>query len=57
MLRKKQAGGLPDKVLLAVTPEKLYAYKLKVGRDYKIGEEAAVWDRAGLRISTDKGPG
>jgi hypothetical protein len=55
MMRKKQAGGLPDKVMLAVTPEKLYAYKLKVGRDYKLGEEVAVWDRAGLRISTEKG--
>jgi hypothetical protein len=41
--------------MLAVTPEKLYAYKLKVGRDYKLGEEVAVWDRAGLRISTEKG--
>jgi hypothetical protein len=55
MMRKKQAGGLPDKVMLAVTPEKLYAYKLKVGRDYKLGEEVAVWDRAGLRINTEKG--
>jgi hypothetical protein len=57
MMRKKKAGGLPDKVMLAVTPEKLYAYKLKVGRDYKLGEEVAVWDRAGLRISTEKGSG
>jgi hypothetical protein len=55
MMRKKQAGGLPDKVMLAVTPEKLYAYKLKVGRSYKLGDEVAVWDRAGLRISTEKG--
>jgi hypothetical protein len=57
MVRKKKAGGLPDKVMLAVTPEKLYAYKLKVGRDYKLGEEVAVWDRAGLRISTNRGSG
>jgi hypothetical protein len=39
MLRKKQAGGLPDKVLLAVTPNRLYAIKLKIGRDYKLGDE------------------
>src|SRR5689334_20349914 len=57
MLNKKKAGGLPDKVMLAVTPEKLYAFKLKVGRDYKLGDEAAVWDRGGLRISTDDSGG
>ena len=32
MLRKKKAGGLPDKVMLAVTPDRLYAFKLSVGR-------------------------
>jgi hypothetical protein len=57
MIGKKKAGGLPDKVLLAVTPEKLYAYKLKVGRDYKLGDEVAVWDRGGLQISTDNSGG
>jgi hypothetical protein len=57
MLSKKKAGGLPDKVMLAVTPEKLYAYKLKVGRDYKLGDEVAAWDRGVLRISTDRSGG
>jgi len=58
MLRKKKAGGLPERVILAATPDKLYAFKLGFkGRDYKIGEEAAVWDRAGLRISTERGSG
>ena len=47
MLRKKKAGGLPDKVMIAVTPDKVYAFKLKVGRDYKLGDEVAVWDRGG----------
>lgn len=55
MMRKKQAGGLPDKLMLAVTRERLYAFKLKVGRDYKLGDEVAVWDRAGLKISTQSG--
>ena len=27
MLRKKKAGGLPDKVMIAVTPAKVYAFK------------------------------
>ena len=43
LMNKKKAGGLPDKVMLAVTPEKVYAFKLKVGREYKLGDEAAVW--------------
>jgi hypothetical protein len=57
LLNKKKAGGLPDKVMLAVTPERLYAFKLKVGRDYKLGDEVAVWDRAGLRVGTDRSGG
>jgi hypothetical protein len=52
LARKKKAGGLPDKVMLAVTPEKVYAFKLKIGRDYKLGDEVAVWDRSGLEVST-----
>lgn len=51
--RKKKAGGLPDKVLLAVTPNHLYAYKLKIGRKGCVAEqEVAVWQRSGLRISS-----
>ncbi len=57
LLNKKKAGGLPDKVMLAVTAEKVYAYKLKVGRDYKLGDEVAVWERGGLKISTDRSGG
>jgi hypothetical protein len=56
LLRKRQAGGLPEKLMLAVTPGKLYALDLGFrGRDYKIKGEAAVWDRAGLRIDAKKG--
>ena len=51
--RKKKAGGLPDKVLLAVTPERLYAFKLKIGRKGSTAEkEVAVWERSGLRIGS-----
>lgn len=50
MFNKKKAGGLPERVVLVATPDKLYAFK---GRDYKIKGEAAVWDRAGLRFSTE----
>jgi len=53
--RKKKAGGLPDKVLLALTPDNLYAYKLKTGRKgYTAEKEVARWQRAGLRISSEQ---
>lgn len=57
LMGKKKAGGLPDKVMLAVTPERLYAFKLRVGRDYKLGDEVAVWDRGGLQVGTDRSGG
>lgn len=57
MLRKKKAGGLPEKVMLAVTPEKLYAFKLNVGRSYKLGDEVGCWDRAGLKVGADASGG
>jgi hypothetical protein len=38
-----------------VTPTKLYALELKPkGRGLVVKREAAVWDRAGLRISTEQ---
>ena len=57
MMRKKKAGGLPDKVMLAVTPDRLYAFKLSVGRSYKLGDEVAVWERPALQVSTDSSGG
>lgn len=57
LMSKKKAGGLPDKVMIAVTPAKVYAFKLKVGRDYKLGDEVAVWDRGGLVASSDRSGG
>ena len=57
LMRKKKAGGLPDKVMIAVTPDKVYAFKLKVGRDYKLGDEVAVWDRGGILASSERKSG
>jgi hypothetical protein len=58
LFNKKKAGGLPERVMLAVTPDKLYAFNFGFkGRNYKIKEEAAVWDRAGLEIGTDRKSG
>jgi len=58
MLNKKKAGGLPERVVLALTPDKLYAFNLGFkGRDYKLKGEAAVWDRGGLRVSSEQKSG
>jgi hypothetical protein len=55
LARKKKAGGLPQHVALAVTPTKLYALELKQkGRGLVVKREAAVWDRAAVRISTEQ---
>ncbi len=55
LTRKKKAGGLPQRVFLVVTPTKLHAFKYALkGRNYKLKDEAAVWDRAGLQISTER---
>jgi len=53
--KKKKAGGLPQQVLVAVTPDNVYAFKCKIGRKgYTAGDEVAVWQRNGLRFATEK---
>jgi hypothetical protein len=55
LVNKKRAGGLPARVFLVVTPTKLHAFNYGFrGRSYKLKKEAAVWERAGLRISTER---
>lgn len=51
---KKKAGGLPERVLIAATATHVHAFKLKLGREYKAGDEVAVWDRAALRASSER---
>jgi hypothetical protein len=54
LFSKKQAGGLPDKALFVATPTKVRAFKARVkGRGFRIGDEVAVWDRAGLKATTE----
>lgn len=54
LLNKKKAGGLPERVMLALTPNRLYAFDVAFkGRGFKIKDEVAVWQRTGLNISTD----
>jgi hypothetical protein len=48
---KKRAGGLPNQFLLALTPTKVHAFKCRPHRSKaKVGDELAVWDRAGLQV-------
>jgi hypothetical protein len=52
---KSKAAGLPGQFVLAVTPDRLYALKYKTGRNgITIKEEAASWDRTGLKVDTDR---
>jgi hypothetical protein len=54
LFSKKKAGGLPERALLVATPTKIRAYKAGVkGRGFKIGDEVAVWERAGVKASTE----
>lgn len=56
LARKKRAGGLPDKLMLAVTPTTLYAFSWKPKRSsYQLKEEVARWDRATLECSRGQG--
>jgi hypothetical protein len=58
LFNKKKAGGLPERMLLAVTPDKLYAFDFAYkGRAYRVKKEAAVWDRAGLKIASERRSG
>lgn len=58
LFNKKKAGGLPQRVMLSVTPERLYAFDVSLkGTKYKIKGEAAVWERAGLKLSTERKSG
>jgi hypothetical protein len=61
LIQKKRAGGLPERVLLALTPTKLYAfdYSHQISRKRSEREsgqptEAAVWDRASLNCSAQR---
>jgi hypothetical protein len=56
LARKKKAGGLPQQAILALTPDRLYAFacKVKGGGKFVAKDEVAVWERAGLRVSSEQ---
>jgi hypothetical protein len=54
LFHRGKAGGLPDKTLFVATPTRLHAFKARIkGRGFRIGDEVAVWERAGLRARTE----
>jgi hypothetical protein len=57
---KKQAGGLPQSFMLAITPEHVRAFEYKArGRhrdQYEIGDEVAVWQRSAIEVTWKNGP-
>lgn len=54
LIGKKKAGGLPNSGILAVTEDKVRAFKMKgFGPSFKPKEEVAVRDRANLTASIE----
>ena len=52
---KKRAGGMSQNVVLAVTPERLYAFGYTPrGTSIKVKDEEAVWERSAVEIELDR---
>ena len=52
-IAKKKAGGLPPNFILVLTAERIYAYTSKTtARSFELKEQLAVWERAGVRVSS-----
>lgn len=53
LIGKRKAGGLSQNVVLAVTPEHLYAFGYKPkGTGLKVTGQEASWDRATVQVET-----
>ena len=52
-INKKKAAGLPMNFLLAVTPDKVHAFKFKYGGygKIKLRGEVASWNRSDIRVA------
>jgi hypothetical protein len=55
LLGKRKAGGLPPHFILALTEDRLHAFKYKARRDViEVEEEVAVWERSAIRASAQE---
>lgn len=55
---KRKAAGLPSSFIIAVTPDKVHAFKYRQSySDVKVKKEVAVWDRDAIKVTgtTDAG--
>jgi hypothetical protein len=54
-IMKKRAGGLPSNFLIAVTSEKVHAFKYRASyTNIKIQKEVGVWDRGDIHVAEHK---
>jgi hypothetical protein len=52
---RKKADGLPPHFILAITEDRLHAFKYKARRDViEVQEEVAVWDRSAICASAQE---
>ena len=52
---KKQAGGLPQNFVVAVTDRDVQVFKHRPkGWTLKLGDKVATWDRSAIRVSSEK---
>ena len=55
LIGKRKAGGLPSSFLLALTDDRLYAFKYKPRRDViEVGDEVGSWDRSAIAASVEE---
>jgi hypothetical protein len=53
---KRRGGGLPKRFAIAVTPTCVHAFEVALGPGVVLGDEVAVWRRAGLVVAAQQGP-
>jgi hypothetical protein len=55
LIGKRKAGGLPQSFILALTADRLYAFKYKPRRDViEVGDEVACWERDAIAVSVQE---
>ena len=55
LIGKRKAGGMPPSFILALTDDRLYAFKYKPRRDViEVGDEIGSWDRTGIAAGVEE---
>ena len=53
-IAKRRAGGLPKRFAIAVTPTCVHAFEVTLDPGVVLGDEVAVWRRAGLAVVAEE---